>query len=250
MKDQLYAQIETARKPLTARELSEANQCSLESVQAALDALAGEGRIASTRKGGWAIPETIGLAAARVTFQRNGTPMAHLLGGGPALRIEYAGAERCMPDDLALVRPLDDHCQLNAILRRGRDRFAAYVRIERRPIKTIGKRHAEVKTMASAIPCDVRIPYDVVLTGDLEALENDQIALLSIERYPQASRPIYASVLRVLGDDESLPSLMRALAEDQGFATEPARPSSRHRRPCPTPSGPGIPSAGRTCGRC
>ena len=49
MKDQLYAQIETARKPLTARELSEANQCSLESVQGALDALAGEGRIASTR---------------------------------------------------------------------------------------------------------------------------------------------------------------------------------------------------------
>ena len=95
------------------------------------------------------------------------------------------------------------------------------MRIERRPVKTIGKRHSEVKTVASAIPCDVRIPYDVVLTGDLEALENDQIALLSIERYPQASRPIYAGVLRVLGDDESLPSLMRAVAEDQGFATEP-----------------------------
>jgi len=221
MKDQLYAQIEAAGKPLTARALSEANQCPLESVQSALDALAVEGRIAATRKGGWAIPETIGLAAARVTFQRNGTPMAHPLGGGPALKIEYAGAERCMPDDLALVRPLGDHCLLNAILRRGRDRFAAYVRIERRPVKTIGKRHSEVKTVASAIPCDVRIPYDVVLTGDLEALENDQIALLSIERYPQASRPIYAGVLRVLGDDESLPSLMRAVAEDQGFATEP-----------------------------
>jgi len=61
----------------------------------------------------------------------------------------------------------------------------------------------------------------VVLTGDLGALENDQIALLSIDRYPRASHPIYASVLRVLGDEESLPAMMRAVAEDQGFATEP-----------------------------
>ena len=66
MKAQLYAQIEASRVPLTARQLSEENQCPLEAVQAALDALAGEGRIASTRKGGWAVPETIGLTAARV----------------------------------------------------------------------------------------------------------------------------------------------------------------------------------------
>ena len=221
MKEQLYLQIEASRVPLTARQLSEENQCPLETVQSALDELAGDGRIASTRKGGWAIPETIGLTAARVVFQRNGTPMAQAVNGGAALKIEYSGAERCMPDDLTLVRPLGDHCQLNAILRRGKERFAAYVRIERKQTKTIGKRNAEVKTVASAIPCDVRIPYDVVLTGDLDKLENDQIALLHIDRYPQDGRPIYASVLRVLGDEESLPALMRAVAEDQGFATEP-----------------------------
>ena len=223
MKEQLYSQIEASRVPLTARQLSEENECPLESVQLALDELAGEGRVACTRKGGWAVPETIGLCAARVFFQRNGTPMAQPLGGGPALKLEYGGAERCMPDDLALVRPLGEHCQLNAILRRGRERFAAYVRIERKPTKTVGKRHAEVRTVAAAIPCDVRIPYDVVLTGSLDALENDQIALLNIDRYPQASRPIYASVLRVLGEEESLPALMRAVAEDQGFATEPSQ---------------------------
>ena len=221
MKEQIYAQIEASRVPLTARQISEENERPLEAVQAALDELAGEGRIACTRKGGWAVPETIGLAAARAGFQRNGTPMAHPVNGGAALKIEYSGTERCMPDDLILVRPLGDHCQLNDILRRGKERFAAYVRIERRQSRSIGKRQAEVKTVASAIPCDVRIPYDVVLTGDLGALENDQIALLSIDRYPRASHPIYASVLRVLGDEESLPAMMRAVAEDQGFATEP-----------------------------
>ena len=223
MKELLFGQIANAQAPLTPRQLSEDNQCPLETVQAALDALAGEGRIAATRKGGWAIPESIGLCAARIVFQRNGTPMAQPVKGGPSLRVEYGDSERCMPDDLALVRPLADHCLLNAILKRGRDRFAAYVRIERKPVKTIGKRSPEVKVIASAIPCDVRIPYDVVLTGDLGALQNDQIALLSIDRYPQANRPIYASVLRLLGEEESLPTLLRAVAEDQGFATEPAR---------------------------
>ena len=168
MKAQLYAQIEASRVPLTARQLSEENQCPLEAVQAALDELAGEGRIASTRKGGWAIPETIGLSAARIAFQRNGTPMAQPVGGGASLKLEYSGAERCKPDDLVLVRPLGEHCQLNAILRRGRERFAAYVRIERKPTKAVGKRRPEVKAVASAIPCDVRIPYDVVLTGNLD----------------------------------------------------------------------------------
>ena len=223
VKELLFEQIERSQVPLTARQLSEDNQCPLEGVQAALDALAQEGRIAATRKGGWAIPESIGLCAARIVFQRNGTPMAQPVNGGPSLRVEYAIPERCMPDDLALVRPLADHCQLNAILRRGRERFAAYVRIERKPVKTVGKRSPEVKVVASAIPCDVRIPYDVVLTGDLSALQNDQIALLSIERYPQANRPIYAGVVRLLGEEESLPALLRAVAEDQGFATEPAR---------------------------
>ena len=222
MKELIYAQLADSRVPLTARQLSEQNQCPLEAVQTALDALAAEGRVASTRKGGYAIPEDIGLSAARVVFQRNGTPMAQPVAGGQSLRVEYGGVERCMPDDLVMLRPLGDHCLLTAILRRGRERFAAYVRVEHKPLKAVGKRNAEVRASVSAIPCDVRIPYDVVLTGDLDALRNDQIALLGIDRYPQANRPIYASVLRLLGEDESLPALMRAVAEDQGFATEPA----------------------------
>ena len=221
MKELIYARIGDARVPLTPRQLSEDGQWPLESVQAALEALALEGRVAPTRKGGWAIPETIGLCAARVGFLRNGTPTAQPLKGGAALPITYGGAERCMPDDLVLVRPLGEKCQLNAILRRGRDSFAAYVRIERGARQRPGKRSPEVKATVSAIPCDVRIPYDVVLGGSLDGLQNDQIALLHIDRYPQGNRPIYASLLRVLGDEGSLSALMRAVAEDHGFATEP-----------------------------
>ena len=220
MNERLLNLIAEARAPLTARQLSEQTQAPLEKVQAALDALAGQGAIASTRKGGWAVPEAIGLAAAKIGFQRNGMPLAHPLKGGPAMALVVSGAARCMPDDLVMVRPLGEKCQLNAILRRGRDSFAAYVRVERRAPKGAPKRRAEVKTIATAVPCDVRIPYDVTLTGDLDGVKNDQIALLRIEKYPEMSRPIYASVLRVLGNGGSLPALMKAAAEDHGFATE------------------------------
>lgn len=220
MNERLLSLISKARAPLTARQLSEALEAPPEEVQSALDELAMQGAIASTRKGGWAIPETIGLTAAKIGFQRNGTPMAHPLSGEAAMALVVSGAARCMPGDLVLVRSMGEKCQLNAILKRGKDSLAAYVRVERRAPKGAPKRRAEIRTFATAVPCDVRIPYDVVLTGDLDFVKNDQIALLKIEKYPEMNRPIYASVLRVLGNEGSLPALMKAAAEDHGFATE------------------------------
>ena len=220
MKDQIFDIIQNSSVPVTAKALSEKLEAPLEEVQAALDALAGDGRVAETRRGGWAVPETIGLSAARIGFQRNGTPVAHPLGGGPVVPVAVSGTLRCMPDDLVLIRTQGERCAVNALLRRAKDTFAAYVRIERRAPKGAPKRRAEVKTVASAVPCDVRIPYDVVLTGDLSFVKNDEIALLKVERWPEANRPIYASVLRVLGNSGSMAALMRAVAEDHGFATE------------------------------
>lgn len=220
MKEKLFELISEARAPMTARALSEALEAPLVEVQAALDALAAQGSIAATRKGGWAVPESIGLAAATVSFQRNGTPLAHPVKGGAAMTMAVDGAARCMPGDLVLVRPDGERCRFNALLQRAKDTFAAYVRIERRAPKGAPRRRAEIRTVATAVPCDLRIPYDVVLTGDLSFVKNDQIALLKIEKYPEMNRPIYASVLRVLGNEGSLPALMKACAEDHGFATE------------------------------
>ena len=205
---------------MTAKRLSEALEAPLEEVQAALDALLAQGQVAATRKGGWAVPESIGLTAARVGLPAQRHARWPIRWRRPAMQLALTGAARCMPGDLVLVRPQGERCQLNAILKRGKDTFAAYVRIERRAPKGAPRRRAEVRTVATAVPCDVRIPYDVVLTGDLSFVKNDQIALLKIERYPEMNRPIYASVLRVLGNEGSLPALMKAVAEDHGFATE------------------------------
>ena len=204
--------------PRGLKELAEAMALSQAEAQTALDALMAEGDVVKTRKGRYTTANGSGLVKARISFQRNGTPLARPMEGGTAMQVEVSGAARCMPDDLVLVRPMGIKCELHTILRRGRDAFAAYVRIEQKARK--GARRDEVKMLATAVPCDLRLPYEVVLTGDLSFVRNDQIARLKIEKFPEYNRPIYASVERVLGNGSSMCALMKAVAEDHDFATE------------------------------
>lgn len=221
MKERLYEIIDDAGVPLTARALSEQLEAPLDTVQAALDALYRDGRVAVTRRGGYAVPERIGLFAARVAFQRNGTPVAHPLSGGETVALRFDGALRCLPDDTVLVRREGEACVATALLRRGHDTLPAYVRVERRGIKGAPRRGEKPALTATAVPCDPRIPYAVTLLGDVSRLKNDAVALLKIEKYPEKNRPIAASVLRVLGEAGELPALMKAVAEAHGFATVP-----------------------------
>ncbi|MGX8705215.1 MAG: ribonuclease R [bacterium] len=204
--------------PKGIKDLALAAGLSQREAQAALDELMAEGDVVKTKKGRYTTAADAKLVKARIGFQRNGTPLARPLDGGTAMQLETDGGERCMPDDLVLVRPMGVKCALHTILKRGRDGFAAYVRIEQKSKK--GARRDEVKVLASAVPCDVRVPYDVVLTGDLSFVRNDQIAYLKIEKYPEYNRPIYATVERVLGGSSSMRALMKAVAEDHGFYTE------------------------------
>ena len=223
MKEQLLMIIEKSNVPRTSAELAEKTGLSGEALNDMLESLIQEGRVAVTRKGKYAVPEALGLVAARVSFQRNGTPQLCPLAGGAYVPLRYKGGVRCMPGDLVLARVEGAYGELVNLIHRGRDTFPAYVRLEKKSPKTGrgGKRwKAEAKTLATAVPCDLRVPYDIVLTGDLSFVSNNEIALLKIERYPEQNRPIYASVLRVLGNAGSMRALLKAVAEDHGFATE------------------------------
>ena len=204
--------------PVSLRTLCEQLEEGEAALLSVLDALIAEGLVVTTRKGRYLTAEAAGLLPARVTFQRNGTALARPLDGGEALPLRCDGEARCLPDDAVLVRPDGLKYALHSILRRGRSTLPAYVRLERRQPR--GARRAEAQLVATAVPCDLRIPYDIALTGDLSFVKNDEIALLQIERYPEFNRPISASVLRVLGNAGSLRALLRAVAEDHGFATE------------------------------
>lgn len=236
MNEQILEFLDEAGVPQGLKAVAQAMGATPAKVQAALDRLIESGDVVLTKKGRYTPASAAGLQRARVTFQRNGTPLAHPEDGGAAMPVEGSGALRAMPDDVVLVRPDGARCQLHSIIKRGRETFAAYVRIERRRPK--GAPRGEERGSATAVPCDPRIPYDVALTGDLSGVKNDDIALLKIERWPEYDRPIQASVVRALGGGSSMRTLMRAVAEDHGFATERAPEAEAEAAALPDAAGP------------
>lgn len=193
-------------------------------LQATLNELCAEGRAAITRKGKYALPEQLGILAARASALRNGTPVARPLSDGPALKIVRTRLSP-MPDDLLLIRPTDDEtCELVSILQRGRTDLAAFIRIEQREIRRPRNRHDhttpnERRRIVTGVPCDRRIPYSIEITGEVVAA-NDDIALLSIDRYPEGDRPILAHIVRVLGRKSDMQARLKVIAETHDFPTE------------------------------
>ena len=231
MNEAILNLISESAAPMGLREIAASLNCPAQAAADALEGLIADGEVVTTKKGRYMSAQAAGLVRARIGFQRNGTPLAHPENGDPAMPLISDGRERCMPDDTVLVRPDGAKCALHSILKRGRTGFAAYIRIERRAGK--GAPRGEAGQLATAVPCDLRIPYDVMLTGDLSFVKNDQIAHLKIEKYPEFNRPIYASVERVLGSASSMRALMKAVAEDHGFPTEPDPEVERESRAMP-----------------
>ena len=220
MKELIFETIKNANVPRTPDELSAKLDIPTGDLMPLIEDLLSAGRILRTKKGKYAVPEKVGLLAARIQFQRNGSPMAHPINGEPAMSLRIRGGLRCMPGDLVLVHPtLDGSCELDSIVAHGKDTFAAYVRIEKKTPKG-NRKWQDAKMIATAVPCDLRIPYDVVLKGDISFVRNNEIAQLKIDIWPEQHRPIYATVLRVLGNAGSMRTLLKAVAEDHGFSTE------------------------------
>lgn len=231
MNEQIIDLLTESGAPVGIKEIAARLRCPMQAAKEALESLISEGEVVVTKKGRYMTPEAAGLIKASISFQRNGTPLAHPLNGDPALPMNAVGHERCMPDDVVLVHPEGARCTLYSIVKRGRTGFSAYVRVEQRARR--GESRGDARKTATAVPCDTRIPYDVVLTGDLSFVKNDEIVQLKIEKYPEFNRPIYASVERVLGNASSMRALMKAVAEDHGFATEPNPEVARESRDMP-----------------
>ena len=208
-----------ANTPRTEAELRAASGLDADALQEALSTLLREGRAARTKKGKYAPPEKLSLIPGRVRFQHSGTAVLCPLDGGAALRIE-PGRIAPMPDDLLLARITGEQsCCIESICNRERNALAAFVRIERDRKARRGASFERVR--ATAVPCDPRIPYDILLDGDLSFVRNNEIALVEIDETPRmGSMTLIGHAERVLGGADSMHARMRATAEDGGFPTE------------------------------
>ena len=207
-----------ANVPRTPDELAAASKLSVDEVRSLLTQMMETAQVAITRKGKYALPEKVGLIAGRAFFQHNASPLLRTLDSGEVLKIE-SGSLRPMPDDYLLARRSGtNHCIIERICSRTRKSLAAFIRIERR--KKVRRKYEIQQLQATAVPCDPRIPYDILVNGDLSFVRNNEIVLIDIDEYPEGNRPIYGHVQRILGNADSMLARMRAVAEDHGFPTE------------------------------
>ena len=240
IKETLRETLRAAGIALSLFDLIDRSGAPADAVQTALNQLCEEGTAVITKKGKYAVPELLGLIPAQASATRSGAPVAIPLAGGESLRIAGRGRLCSMPDDMVLVRNAGPgECELVSIVRRGKTELSGFVRVERRQLRGSGKKRgrrtpsAPIETIRTltATACDRRIPYPIVITGEDVPVHNDEIALLAIDRYPEGEQPIFAHVLRVLGDKSDMRARLRVIAEDHqfpsGFPSEVLRQGER-----------------------
>ena len=212
---------------LSVFQLSEQTGADVGEIQTLLNELCACGELAITKKGKYARPETLGMATARASALRNGTPMAYPLDGGAPMKVRAVGRLRCLPEDTLLVRPDGEECELVCIARRGKRELAAFLRVRhfqanhRRPRRSSsGFASEEPREIVTATACDRRIPYPIEVSTRGVPVENDAIALLAIDRYPEGDAPIQAHIVRILGEKSDMHARLKVIAEEHGFSTE------------------------------
>lgn len=217
MKDKLYEILRASNVPRTLSKICALTGADEAQIAAALDELMHEARAVKTKKNKYAVPEKLGYIPATAFFNHSGAPLARPADGSDALRL-LDSPLRPLPNDLLLVRPSGEkECILEVICKRAMKTLPACIRMDRRRIKRGG--HSFESVLANAVPCDMRIPYEIRLDGDISFVRNNEIALLEIDEYPYAKQPMRAHALRNLGNASTMPAKMRATAEAHGFPT-------------------------------
>ena len=204
-------------KALNSFEIAERAGLDMRDTQSALNALAASGQLALTKKGKYALPETLGLVRARATALRNGTPLAEPMDGGEPMRVRTSGFLRSLPGDTLLIRPDGEECDLIAIAERGLKTLPAFLSVRYRQMRAAkrarrGWRELPSQKILTGTACDRRIACTIEIVDTDLPIQNDALALLAIDRYPEGDRPIFAHIVRVLGDQSDVRARLAIIA--------------------------------------
>ncbi len=235
MKEEIVALLQEEGIALEPFEIADRLNAHEGEISAALKALAGEGGIVATKKGRYAVPRTLGLAAAKAAVLRNGMLTARPLEGGDTMKLKPHARLQCLYDDIILVKPEDYDstgtrwCSLHSIIKRAHETFCAvlYEGVSTDPYERLraqGKARKQGKAakrepVASARPYDSRITCPIQVEGDLLGAKNGDMAVLKTAVWPEYGKPLIARVVRVMGEAEMLPVQLKAIAEDHGFVS-------------------------------
>ena len=238
MENRIEACIKANAKPMTAIDLIDAMNESAEEISAALVRMTRDGRLIYTRKGKYALPETVGLIPARAIVLRSGVPIAKPLDGSDDIRISRHGDLRAMHGDLILVRRekhkrgFNDKCELVAVTERAHQTFTAVLRMDERKIEQeplvvkrgrhtkIRYREPEIVRVLSAEPFDMRILCKIDVEGELMGAKLGDAVVLRVIDWPRHKTPMRAEVQQVLGAGWDIRVQLKALTETHNLNQE------------------------------
>jgi len=238
MENKIAAFVQNYGKPMTAIELIDAMNEPVEEVSSALVRMTRDGRLIYTKKGKYALPETVGLIPARTLVLRSGVPIAKPLDGSEEIRISRHGDLRALNGDLILVRRekqkrgYNDKCELVAVTERAHPTFTAVLRmaerkIEQEPIVVRKGRHTKIRyrepeivRVLSAEPFDLRILCHIDVEGDLKGAKVGDAVVLRVIDWPRHKVPMRAEVAEVLGAGWDVRVQLRALTETHDLHRE------------------------------
>ncbi len=225
-------------KPMTAIDLIGAMNESAEEISAALMRMTGDGRLVYTKKGKYALPDTVGLIPARAFILRSGVPIAKPLDGSEDIRISRHGDLRAMHGDLIYVRRekqkrgFSDRCELVSVAERAHPTFTAVLRMAERKIEQeplvirrgrhtkIRYREPEIVRVLSAEPFDMRILCKIDVEGDLMGAKIGDAVVLKVIDWPRHKVPMRAQVQEVLGAGWDIRVQLKALLESHDLSGE------------------------------
>ena len=225
-------------KPMTAIDLVDAMGGPADEISAALMRMTRDGRLVLTKKGKYALPDTVGLIPARAFILRSGVPIAKPLDGSDDIRISRHGDLRAMHGDLILVRRekqkrgMADKCELVAVTERAHPTFTAVLcmaerKIEQEPIVVrkgrrtkIRYREPEIVRVLSAEPFDMRILCNIDVEGELMGAKIGDAVVLKVVDWPRHKVPMRAEIQQVLGAGWDIRVQMKALIETHGLKSE------------------------------
>ncbi len=231
MEKMIVETLKRHKTPMTAIELIEGMSESAEEISGALVRMTRDGRLVYTKKGKYALPESLGLIPARAFVLRSGATIARPLDGSEELKLSRTSDLRAMHGDLIQVRReknrhmFIDKYELVAVSERAYQTVTAVLQMEERKIehppvivrrgrsKKIRRREPEIVRVLAAEPLDRHVVCHIDVEGDLKGAQVGDAVVLKIIDWPRHKTPMRCEVQEVLGDGWDVRVQLKALVE-------------------------------------